>query len=68
LRDDISNGSGVIALTDRQTNTQTDIAVNNATLAGCAAGNKTTVLAACMLLDDLIGILNIKHSGPISDH
>ena len=33
FRDDISNGSGVIVLTDRQTNTQTDTTENNSTLA-----------------------------------
>jgi len=31
--DNISNGSGVIVVTDRQTNTQTDITENNTTLA-----------------------------------
>jgi len=30
---DISNGSGVITLTDRQKNTQTDTTENNSTLA-----------------------------------
>jgi len=32
LCDDISNGSGVIMLTDRQTNTQTDTTENNTIL------------------------------------
>jgi len=32
--DDISNGSGVISLTDKQTNTQTDTSENNTTLGG----------------------------------
>jgi len=33
VRDDISKGSGVIALTDRETDKQTDITENNSTLA-----------------------------------
>jgi len=33
FRDDISNGSGVIALRDRQTNTQTDSTKNSTSLA-----------------------------------
>jgi len=35
FRDDICNGSGVIVLTDRQADSQTDTTENNATVAAC---------------------------------
>jgi len=45
FRDDLSNDSGVIVLTDRQTNTQTDAAENNSTLSTlrCAGGNNVSL-------------------------
>jgi len=46
FRDDICSGSRVIALTDRQANTQTYITENNATLAAC--------------VDDLISLYRLR--------